>query len=172
MWQLSLMQLAPLSGEVFSASSTNTADDDCVDVRAHGFWTRAQHAFFDIRIFQPDAASYAKKPLEKLLLQQEWQKKLEYKQRIVNLDRGIFCPLVFTTVGAVLPECAMFLQLLCGRLAHLDRMHHAQTIWYVGYRLSFVPVRGSIMCLRGSRSSYHRPVNVLWKSSNLHPLTL
>ena len=154
-------QLAPLSGEVFSVASTNTADDARADVRARGFWTRAQDAFFDIRIFHPDAASYVDKPLEKLFLQHEQQKKLEYNERIVNVDRGTFCPLVFTTAGAASPECAKFLQRLCGMLANLDRMPYAQTAWYVRCRLSFALLRAAIMCLRGSRSSYHQPVNAL-----------
>ena len=72
-------------------ASTNNADDTRADVRARGFWTRAQDAFFDIRIFHPDAASYVDKPLEKLFLQHEQQKKLEYNERIVNVDRGTFC---------------------------------------------------------------------------------
>ena len=65
--------LAPLFGEVFAAASANTR----AEVRARGFWTRAQGAFFDFRIFHPDAASYSAQPLDALLLQHEHQKKLE-----------------------------------------------------------------------------------------------
>ena len=148
-------QLAPLSSEVFSATSTNTADDGHANVCARGFWTPAQDSFSDIKIFHPNAASYAEKPLEKLLLQHEQQKKLEYNERIVNVDRGTFCPLVFTTAGAVSPECAEFLQRLCGMLAHLDRMQYAQIVWYVRCRLSLALLLAAIMCLRWSRSSYH-----------------
>ena len=50
-------QLAPLSGEVFVAASTNTAPDARTDIRARGFWTRAQDAFFDVRVFHPEASS-------------------------------------------------------------------------------------------------------------------
>ena len=110
-------QLAPLSGEVFLAASTNTADDARVDVRAFGIWTRAQDAFLDIRFYHPDAASYADTPLETLLLQHEGQKKPEYNERIVNVDLGAFCPLVLSTAGAASPECAKFLKRLCGMLA-------------------------------------------------------
>ena len=42
-------------GYLFSGASTNTADDAHADVRDSGFWTRAQDAFFDIRIFHPYA---------------------------------------------------------------------------------------------------------------------
>ena len=132
-----------------------------VQVRACVFRTWAQDAFFDIRIFHSDAITYTDKPLEKLFLQHEQQKKLEYNERIVNVDRGTFCPLVFTTAGAASPECVKFLQRLCGMLANLDRMPYAQTVWYVCCRLSFALLRAAIMCLCGSRSSYHQPVNAL-----------
>ena len=55
--------LAPVTGEVFCAASTNTAPDARADIRARGFWTRAQNAFFDIRVFHPDAESYRNFPL-------------------------------------------------------------------------------------------------------------
>eukprot|EP00117_Sycon_ciliatum_P036503 scpid35407/ scgid1636/ len=67
--------LAPITGEVFLSASTNTANDARADVRARGFWTRAQNAFFDVRVFHPDAASYKSKPVSDLLKQHERRKK-------------------------------------------------------------------------------------------------
>ena len=155
-------QLTPLSGEVFTAASANTADDARADIRARGFWTRAQDAFFDIRIFHPDAVSYSARPLHALLLHHEQQKKLQYSERIINVERGTFSPLVvLTTAGAASPECARFLKHLCGLLANADRMPYAQSVAYVRCRLSFALLRSAVMCVRGSRSAYHLPVNEL-----------
>ena len=50
--------LQPLIGESFQLQSTNTEDGARVDIRASGFWTSAQEAFFDIRVFHPSAPSY------------------------------------------------------------------------------------------------------------------
>ena len=155
-------QLAPLSGEVFMAASTNTAEDARADVRARGFWTRAQDAFFDVRVFHPDAASYSAQPLDALLLQHERQKKLQYGERIVNVDRGTFSPLVLSTSGVAAPECERFLKRLCGLLARADSsMPYAHHVAYVRCRLSFALLRSAVMCVRGSRSAYHRPANEL-----------
>ncbi|XP_065182324.1 fibrillin-3-like [Sycon ciliatum] len=151
-------QLAPLSGEVFTAASTNTAEDARADVRARGFWTRAQDAFFDVRVFHPDAASYSAQPLDALLLQHERQKKLQYGERILIVDRGTFSPLVLSTSGVAAPECEMFLKRLCGLLARADSsMPYAHHVAYVRCRLSFALLRSAVMCVRGSRSAYHRP---------------
>ena len=53
------------------------------------------------------------------LLQHEWQKKLKYNERIVNVHHSTFCPFIFTTAGAASPKCVKFLQRLCGMLAYL-----------------------------------------------------
>ena len=153
--------LAPLEGEVFRAASTNTAHDARSDVRIRGFWTRAQNTFLDIRVFHPDAASYAKKPIADLLLQHERQKKLQYNERIVNVDRGNFTPLVFTTAGSASPECLRFLKRLCAMLAQHDGKPYGEVMAYVRCRLSFALLRAAVMCIRGARSAYHRPVNAL-----------
>eukprot|EP00117_Sycon_ciliatum_P038713 scpid98141/ scgid28726/ len=48
--------LAPVTGEVFRAGSTNVVDDARADIKMRGFWTRAQDAFVDIRFFHRDPA--------------------------------------------------------------------------------------------------------------------
>ena len=153
--------LAPITGERFKAASTNTAPDARADIRARGFWSRAETAFFDIRVFHPDAASYRHQPIRSVLEQQERRKRLEYAERIIHVDRGSFTPLVFTTVGGAAPECSMFLKRLCTLLAEKGDKSYGEVMSYVRCRLSFALLRSAIMCIRGSRSAYHRPVNTL-----------
>ena len=153
--------LQPLNGEQFQASSTIVADDARADLRVSGFWTRAEEAFFDVRVFYPNAPSYRDRNLGDVLKIHENQKRLQYGERIVNVDRGSFTPLVFTTDGCCAPECQRFLSRLCGKLADKDSRPYSQTISFVRGRLSFALLRAAIMCLRGSRSSYHRPTNEL-----------
>ena len=153
--------LAPVTGEVFCAASTNTAPDARADIRARGFWTRAQNAFFDIRVFHPDAESYRNRGIDQLLLQHESRKKLEYAERIVHVDRGTFTPLVFSTAGCAAPECLRFLKRLCGLLSAGEKKSYSEMMSYVRCRLSLALLRMAVMCVRGSRSSYHRPVNAL-----------
>ena len=53
----------PLNSETFQLRTANTDNEVRVDIRAEGFWTLAQVAFFDIRVFHPSAPSYRKKEL-------------------------------------------------------------------------------------------------------------
>ena len=50
--------LQSLSGEVITPQSANRQDDSRADIHARGFWGRRQCAFFDIRVFHPNAQSY------------------------------------------------------------------------------------------------------------------
>jgi len=47
-----------LSGESLIPMSANCQDDARADIHASGFWGRRQSAFFDIRVFHPNAQSY------------------------------------------------------------------------------------------------------------------
>ena len=49
--------LQPITGEEL-ANGTNQAPDARLDVHCRGFWERQRAAFFDIRVFHPNAESY------------------------------------------------------------------------------------------------------------------
>ena len=149
--------LVPLQGEVFRQKSTNTGKEARLDIRARGFWTRQEDAFFDVRVFHPNASSYTATSLEDLFHRHERQKQLEYEERITNVDHGSFCPLVFTTTGAVGPLCDRFLKRLAAFLGDTD-LSYATTMAWIRCKLSFALLRNTIMCIRGTRSSRRKPV--------------
>ena len=153
--------LAPITGERFLSASTNTATDARADIRARGFWTRAQAAYFDVRVIHPGAASYRQQSIAQLLEQHERRKRSEYSERVINVDRGTFTPLIFTTVGGCDRECSVFLKRLCGIIAEKEQKSYGEVLAHVRCRLSFALLRSAIMCIRGPRSAYHRPENSL-----------
>ena len=50
--------LQPITSVTFSLASANTTNDACLDVKARGFWSRGQDAYFDVRVFYSNASSY------------------------------------------------------------------------------------------------------------------
>ena len=50
--------LQPLTGKALVSPFANCRDDARADIYARGFWGRQQVAFFDIRVFHPNAPSY------------------------------------------------------------------------------------------------------------------
>ena len=83
--------LQPLSGETLSARSANSNDNARLDIRARGFWNNHKDAFFDVRVFYPNAPSNRSIDAYR---RHEHAKKREYGQRVRDIERGVFTPLV------------------------------------------------------------------------------
>ena len=96
--------LQPLSGESFQHASAIRSDEARADIKATGFWTCGQEAFFDVRVFHPNASSYINRNLASLYKHHETTKKREYGQRIRKIEHGTFTPLIFSTTGGMSPK--------------------------------------------------------------------
>ena len=79
-----------------------------MDIRAQGFWNRDQQAFFDIRVFDPNACGYLNKSLQQCHAMNEHEKKRLYNEWMLQVDHGTFIPLVFSIYGSMGRECNMF----------------------------------------------------------------
>ena len=141
--------LQPLSGEQLPRS-TNKADDARVDIKARGFWTGEQDAFFDVRVVHPFASSYQDSPLSSVYRQHELKKRREYGQRIREVEHGGFTPLVFTTAGGTAPEATIFLKRLASQIAEKRGETYACTMGWLRCTVSFCLLRASLRCLRAS----------------------
>ena len=112
--------LQPLTGEAIVPASANRRDDARVDIHARGFWGRRQGAFFDIRVFHPNAPSYRRTQVGSLFHRHELEKKREYGDRVRSVESAsfvhlwCFLPLVVLLVGrppfsiAALPTCLLY----------------------------------------------------------------
>jgi len=79
--------LQPLTGESLSFSTANTEAGARLDVKARGFWgLRQQEAYFDVRVFHPNAASYRSLQLDSCYKRHERE-----KRRVYLLVCVIFC---------------------------------------------------------------------------------
>ena len=116
-----------------------------------------EDAHFDIRIFHQNATSNRNKTFAEAAAHHERLKQLEYKERIINVDHGSFCPLVFSTSGAAGRLATHFLKRLTGKIAEKDNEEYAAAMAWIRCKLSFALLRSAVMCVRGSRSSCHSP---------------
>ena len=150
--------LQPLSGENFDARSTNTSDGARVDIRARGFWNASQDAFFDVRVFYPNAPSNRSTLTSSAYRRHEQAKKREYGQRIREVEHGVFTPLVFSSTGGMGQEATTFYKRLASMISQKRQHPYPTVTGWLRCRLSFAALRSAIMCIRGSRSSFHRPI--------------
>ena len=147
--------LQPLNGESMTARSANTDDGARVDIRARN---RSQDAFFDVRVFYPNASSNRSTNATSVYRRHEQAKKREYGQRIREVERGVFTPLVLSTNGGMGREASTFYKRLADLLSQRRQQTYSTVMGWLRCRISFASLRASIMCIRGSRSSLHRPI--------------
>ena len=82
-----------------------------------GFWNQAQGAFFDVRVFHPNASSNHSMSLQSAFCRHEQAKKREYGKRVREIEHGVFTPLVLFTIPGLGIEATTFYK-------HLAAMSH------------------------------------------------
>ena len=152
--------LQPLTGETFKYKTANTQNNARVDLMARGFWTRGQNAFFDVRIFDPMAQCYENKTLEQAHSTNEQEKKRGYAERILQIEGGTFTPLVFTTSGGMAKEAKAFYDSLAQLISDKKQEPRSYITAWLRTRLSFALVRTALLCLRGSRTSNRKRIDI------------
>ena len=132
--------------------TANLDDNARLDVRARGFWRDGQNAFFDVRVTNVDSESLKKKKLETVLRGCEQEKKNKYNRRVMEVEHGTFTPLVFTTSGVMSHECTKYHKALAEKLSEKKGEKYEVIMRYLRVKTSFLALKGTLLCLRGSRS--------------------
>ena len=151
--------LQPITGEVLSGASAIIEDGARLDVAASGFWGgRFEHAFFDVRVFNPHAPSN-RQPLPICYRKHENLKKRAYEQRVREVEHGSFTPLVMSLTGGLGNAATVCYRRLASLLSAKWDQPYSRTIAWIRCSLSFSLLRSSILCLRGARSARGRAAN-------------
>ena len=85
-------RLQPLTGETMTHRSAIIDDGARLDIRARGFWNVAQDAYFDARVFHPQASSNSTGSISAEYKKHEDIKKRAYGQRVREIEHGVFTP--------------------------------------------------------------------------------
>ncbi len=91
----------------------------------------------------------------------EREKRRAHDERIREVEHGSFSPLVFSIAGGMGASANVVYKRIASLIADKHGKPYSKTINWLRCRLSFSLLRSAIMCLRGSRSSFHNPINSL-----------
>jgi len=127
-------------------------DEARFDISATGFWTPGQRVFLDVRVFDLNAQRYRDLELKKCFLKNQNEKSKTYGDWVLNIENGIFTPLVFAANGGMARECKHFYKRLTEMISEKRNIPYAAATGLVRTRLSFSLLRLMLLCLRGSRS--------------------
>lgn len=143
--------LQQITGETLNRGA-NRAPDACLDIHARGFWERQRSAFFDVRVCHPNAESYREKTPEQIYRQHESEKKLQYANRVMEVEQETFTSLIFSTTGGMGTECKIYHKRLAELVSSKKGESYASTMLWIRAKVSFALIRSALLCLRGSRS--------------------
>ena len=76
-----------------------TTDDAHLDIRARGFWSAAQDAYFDVRVFHPNAPRNSSGTIPAMFRKHENIKKRVYGQRVRDVEHGVLLLQCFPPLG-------------------------------------------------------------------------
>jgi hypothetical protein len=144
--------LQPVVNKQGYPKSAVLADDARLDIRARGFWRQGQNAFFDVRVTNADNNSQRNTPLKSVLRKHELDKKRGYNKRVMEVEHGSFTPLIFTTSGVMSHECSIYHKSLAEKMSEKRGDRYDDIMQYLRVKLSFLALKATLLCLRGSRS--------------------
>ena len=76
----------------------------------------------------------------------------QYDERVHEVKRGSFTPLVFSTSGGMGRQATVFFKRLASLLTRKRDQPYSHVIGWIRCHLEFSLLRSSITCLRGTRS--------------------
>lgn len=152
--------LQPVPPATALPTSASLDRDAWLDIKSRGFWLVLSEAFFDARVFYdfyPNAQTYRSRPLPTVFSRHERQKTSAYGERVRQIERGSFTPLVMTSSGGLAPEASSFLKALASKLAAKLGEPYAILMAKVRTDLAFCLLRDSVLMLKGSRQKFSLP---------------
>ena len=131
--------------------STNTAEKARLDVSAVGIWSPMERTFLDVRVMHPNSPSYMEKPIDQLYVQHEAEKKRTYNDRILNVEKGSFSPLVFSTSGGMGPESTRYHKRIAELFSRKKGEEYSHVMGFIRTSIRFALLRSTLVAIRGER---------------------
>ena len=146
-------ELLPIESDRLSRGS-NTAEKARLDVAGVGVWGAYEKTFLDIRIMHPNAPSYVNKPIEQVYRMHERDKKRTYNERVLQVEKGSFTPIVGSTFGGMGDEANKHHKRIASLIAEKKNESYADVINYIRTRLRFSLLKSVLMAIRGVRGKH------------------
>ena len=122
-----------------------------LDIAATGLWSRFKRTYYGVRVTHPNAPSNRAKSLKQLYARNEQEKMVKYAQRVINTEKGTFCPLVYSTFGGTAPQCTSHHKRVAQLMAHKRKEKYEDIINFIRIKIRFALLKSVLMALRGVR---------------------
>ena len=140
--------LIPLDNEEIIGTE---ADGAAPDISSRGMWSNFEKTFFDVCVTHPNSPSYSTWPLERLYRYHEDRKMKKYNSRVINVEKGSFTPLIYSTSGGWGPQAAAYHKRLAQLLSKKRNEEYADVMGYMRTKIRFSILRSTLIAVRGER---------------------
>ena len=82
----------------------------------------------------------------------------KYEQRITEVEKATFCPLIFACTGGAGPSASKALKQLASKLSARKEVSYADIISYLRTKISFALLRSFVLFIRGSWTLRRREI--------------
>ena len=134
-----------------NTGSTIVGDKARLDVSCVGLWSANERSYMDVRVVHPNSASYIDKTPDQIYEQHEREKKRNYNSRVLQVERGSFTPLIFTTTGGMGPEATRYHKRVAVLLAEKRGEEYSHVMNYVRTKIRFSILKSTLIAIRGVR---------------------
>ena len=165
--QITEPSLLPVEPNNFNNPRTTSADGARLDISAVGVGSTFERTFYDVRVCHPFAASNVVISLKDLYARNEKEKCNLYEERIREVEKGSFAPLVFLTTGGTGPACTNVLKRLASRIAEKRGERYGHVMMFVRTKLRFALLKSTLIAIRGVRGKTSREPNMAGIEYNL-----
>ena len=108
----------------------NNAADARLEIHAGGFWEKQRSAIFYVRVCFPNTDTSKGLELSYIYKIHEDKKKRKYAERVNEIERETFTPLVFTTTGGMSKEYKIYHNRLAELIADKKgEQYHTTIAW-------------------------------------------
>ena len=160
-------ELLPIEIEGEENRPGNAANKARLDVAGVGVWGAYEKTFLDIRIMHPNSPSYVNKPIEDVYELHENEKKRKYNERVLQIEKGSFTPIVGSTFGGWGKEASRHQKRIPTLIALKKNEEYAEVINYIRTRLRFSVLKSILTAVRGVRGKSREAAPISSISFNL-----
>ena len=136
-----------------------------LDVSGIGVWGSYERTFLDVRIVHPNAPSYANKSMDKIFEKHEKEKKRDYNERVIQVEKGSFTPIVMSTFGGMGVEAKKFHKRIATLISEKRGERYSDVVNFMRTRIRFSILRSVLTAVRGvrgkSRKEMVAPISTL-----------
>ena len=127
-------ELLPLNNQHLNG---NNAEKARLDVSGIGVWAPLERTFIDVRVMHPNCPAYFNKDIRTVYTQHEKEKKRAYNERVLNVEKGSFTPIVISTTGDMGNEADKFHKRMAILISEKRNENYADVLNHLRTRLRF-----------------------------------